>query len=114
MKANQMEEKKQEIASRLSLARKQIGLSQSQVAKMLNMSRPTISEIEAGRRSVTAEELVEFSNIYKVEIKWLSCIDDTANTLVDKLSLQFRELEKLKKEDFDKVISILQSLKSNN
>ena len=39
------------IASRLRSAREMAGLSQGQVAKMLGMHRPTISEIEAGRRS---------------------------------------------------------------
>ena len=45
------------IAERLKLARDQAGLSQGQVAKKLGWHRPTVSEIEAGRRRVAADEV---------------------------------------------------------
>ena len=38
------------VAERLRLAREQAGLSQGQVAKLLDLHRPTISEIEVTRR----------------------------------------------------------------
>ena len=44
--------KTQAIAERLKLAREFSGLSQGQVAKLLNLHRPSISEIEADRKSV--------------------------------------------------------------
>ena len=47
------------IATRLREARKVAGLSQGQVAKLLAMHRPTISEIEAGNRRVSAEEVTK-------------------------------------------------------
>ena len=56
------------LAKRLRIARKQAGLSQGQVAQMLNLHRPTISEMEAGRRKVSAEELNQLSQIYDVDI----------------------------------------------
>ena len=37
------------IGGRLRMAREMAGLSQSQVAKMLSLHRPSISEMEAGR-----------------------------------------------------------------
>ena len=43
------------IAHRLRMAREMAGLSQGQVAKELGWHRPTVSEIEAGRRRVSAE-----------------------------------------------------------
>lgn len=49
------------IATRLREARKVAGLSQGQVARLLVMHRPTISEIEAGNRRVSAEELTKVS-----------------------------------------------------
>ena len=60
------------LSERLRFAREQAGLSQGQVAKMMDLHRPTISEIEAGRRRVTAEEMAEFAKIYEVSISWLS------------------------------------------
>ena len=53
-------------ATRLREARKVAGLSQGQVAKLLAMHRPTISEIEAGNRRVSAEELTKFAETYDV------------------------------------------------
>jgi transcriptional regulator with XRE-family HTH domain len=57
------EELKKQIASRLRLARESAGLSQGQVAKKMNLHRPTVSEIEAGRRRVSAEELARFAEL---------------------------------------------------
>ena len=100
------------LAIRLALARKQAGLSQGQVAKILNFHRPTISEIEAGRRNLTAEELKIFSNIYGVSVEWL--ISEKENPFdinEEKIELAARELAKLKQEDLDKVLNLLSSLR---
>ena len=53
---------------------------------MLHLHRPTISEIEAGRRSVTAEEIDWVpTKIYAVTVGWLtSAPQDPA---IDKLEL---------------------------
>ena len=48
---------KQDLASRLRDARTLSGLSQAQVASKLKFHRPTISEIEAGRRQILGGEL---------------------------------------------------------
>jgi ppGpp synthetase/RelA/SpoT-type nucleotidyltranferase/DNA-binding XRE family transcriptional regulator len=59
------------IAHRLHLARINATLSQGQAAKRLGMHRPTISQIEANKRRVTAEELITFSELYGVSVSWL-------------------------------------------
>lgn len=104
-------EQRLQIAQRLQAARKQAGLTQGQVAKLLQMSRPTISEVEAGRRRVTAEELTELSKIYDVSITWLTGGDsDSQNPAVE---LAARELAKLKKDDLDAVLGLLSSLRNS-
>lgn len=104
-----MSENQDSIQNRLKLAREQAGLSQGQVAKLLDYHRPTISEIEAGRRKVTAEELTTFAKIYGVTPGWLlnesESLDDPA------VELAARELSKLDKEDLDKILRLLRSLK---
>ena len=45
-------EQRQRMAERIREARTLAGLSQGQVAKMMGMHRPSISEIEAGNRRV--------------------------------------------------------------
>ena len=105
-------QKKAAIASRLALARKQAGLSQGQVATMLNLHRPSISEAEAGRRNVTATEIVKLAEIYGVSVDWLACTDsDAPNEARDRIELAARELAKLKKHDLDKVLDLLSALK---
>ena len=100
------------IASRLRDARESSGLSQNQVANILNLKRPAISEIEAGRRKVTAEELIKFSEIYKVDLSWLACKEsDKREQVEDKLQMAARELSDIKEEDLDKVIKILTAFK---
>lgn len=87
---------KEQLARRLRAARIDRGLTQADVARALGLHRPTISEIEAGRRSVTSEELYEFSRLLSVPVADLlsassttdsAAIDDTilrmGRTIVD-------------------------------
>jgi transcriptional regulator with XRE-family HTH domain len=100
-----------EIAKRLRLAREQAGLSQGQVATLMGVQRPTISEIEAGRRRVSVEELSRLADLYEVSVIWLakekSEVGDPA------AELAARELSKLKKEDLDKVLRLLRTFRKN-
>lgn len=59
------------LANRLLMARKNVNMTQDSAAELMKMHRPSISEIEAGRRKVSADELSRFANIYKVSVNWL-------------------------------------------
>src|SRR5574341_1370269 len=97
------------IATRLRAAREHAGLSQGQVAKLIGVQRPTISEIEAGRRRVSAEELDTFARVYSVSISWLARNEsDTPDPAVE---LAARELAKLKKGDLEMVLQLLRTLR---
>lgn len=105
---------KEAIAARLRLAREQAGLSQGQAAKLLDFHRPTISEIEAGRRRVSAEEIVAFAKLYDVSVDWLA---NGASGLdakhADRIQLAARELSKLKPDDVDAVLNLLRTLRKS-
>lgn len=58
-----------EILARLIRARKQAGLSQSQVAKMMDVSRTTVTNWEAGS-TLTLEQLLKLCEIYDVSECW--------------------------------------------
>lgn len=62
---------KKQIGQRLREVREAIGYTQSQVADRLGLHRPTISEIEAGRRAVTTEELYRFAECYATSVSAL-------------------------------------------
>ena len=99
------------VATRLRAAREQAGLSQGQVAKLMQMLRPTVSEIEAGRRRVAAEELASFARFYGVSVSWL--IDEKPDVPDPAVELAARELVKLKSEDFDNVMKLLRTLRKS-
>ena len=99
------------IAERLRLAREQAGLSQGQVARLLGKHRPTISEIEAGRRRVSAEEVGVFADIYEVSATWLLGRKGDSTGLDDRVQLAARELAKLRPDDLDRVLSLLGTMR---
>ena len=103
------------IATRLREARKVAGLSQGQVAKLLAMHRPTISEIEAGNRRVSAEELSKFAETYDVTVSWL--LGEMAEQLEGddpRLQLAARELGKLKPDDLGRLLRLLASMRNSD
>lgn len=102
-------DKKATIAARLRASREAAGLSQGQVARKLDMHRPTISEIEAGRRSVSAEELSEFALLYGVEAWWLACAEpeDKVDAEMARYHLAARHLSKMKQSDFDRLMELI-------
>ncbi len=103
-------EKRRSVAGRLREARKLAGLSQAQVAELMKLHRPTVSEIEAGRRGVPSEELSALASLYGVSTAWL-----LGETQDDKQSLSAlvaaRELEKMKPEDLDRLIEIISAIR---
>lgn len=62
---------KRRLARRVREVRLERGLTQAEVGRALGLHRPTISEIEAGRRSITGEELVELSELLSVPVSEL-------------------------------------------
>jgi transcriptional regulator with XRE-family HTH domain len=99
------------LGSRLRGAREMAGLSQAQVAKMLSLHRPTISEIEAGRRKVSAEEVAKLADIYDVKVSWLTDTSEETDEESEKIKLAARELSKLKPDDLDRVLYLLKTLR---
>ena len=98
-----------EIAARLRAARERSGLSQGQAAKQLGLQRPTVSEIEAGRRRVPSEELTRFAALYEVSASWL--LNNDSEVADPAVELAARELVKLKPEDLDSVLELLRTLR---
>ena len=60
-----------QIGQRLRERRKAEGITQATVADSLGIHRPASSEIEAGRRKVTAWELMKLAELYHVSMDWV-------------------------------------------
>ncbi len=57
----------QTIGERLKIARKTAHIRQEDAAIKMEMSRPTLSAIEKDKRTVLAEEVVRFADLYQVD-----------------------------------------------
>ena len=101
-----------EIANRLRLARDMAGLSQGQAARQLGWHRPTLSQIEAGRRKVSAEELSLLGDLYAVNIPWILG-EQEPQIASARTMLAARKLSQLRDEDIDLLLDLISSLKSN-
>lgn len=103
------------LPMRLRAAREAAGLSQGQVAKLMNMHRPTISEMEAGNRRITADELAKLADLYDTKLSWLlGDAPERAATDDPKLQLAARELSKLKPDDLDRLLKLIAAMKSDD
>ena len=103
------------IPARLRAAREAAGLSQGQVAKLMGMHRPTISEMEAGNRKISAEELAKLADLYDTKVAWLLGEAPERTEHDDpKLQLAARELGKLKPDDLDRLLKLIAALKSDD
>jgi Zn-dependent peptidase ImmA (M78 family)/DNA-binding XRE family transcriptional regulator len=54
----------QELAQKLYIARRASGMSQEEVADLIGVSRPTISQIEAGKRGISSLEMAKLAKLY--------------------------------------------------
>jgi transcriptional regulator with XRE-family HTH domain len=96
------------IGGRLRQAREAAGLSQAQAAQLMELHRPTVTEIENETRKVSAGELKEFARIYHVSVEWLMGETSGVN---DKIKLAARKLHGLKERDLETVMRIIDSFR---
>jgi transcriptional regulator with XRE-family HTH domain len=103
-----------QIAERLKEARKLAGLSQGHVAKILGLHRPSVTEIEAGNRRVSADELAQLAALYDVSVAWLLGEGpEMLDTEDPRLQLAARELAKLKPDDLERLLKLLAAMRSD-
>lgn len=103
-----------QIAKRLKEARKLAGLSQGHVAKILGLHRPSVTEMEAGNRRVSADELAQLAELYDVSVVWLiGEAPETLDTQDPRLELAARELAKLKPDDLERLLKLLAAMRTD-
>lgn len=101
------------LGQRLRLAREQAGLSQGQVARMLEYHRPTVSQIEAGKRVVRPDEIERFAEIYGVKEAWILRGESAFSDENDpRIELAARELAKLRQEDLDAILRLIKIMRT--
>lgn len=104
-----------EIAERIKVARQLSGLSQAQVAARLGLHRPSVTEMEAGRRRVSADELAALAEMFDVSLPWLVGEGDRRGSIEDsRVELVARELSRLDPGDLDRVLTLLAAIREDS
>jgi transcriptional regulator with XRE-family HTH domain len=90
------------IGERLRESREYLGLSQADVADALNLSRPAVSSIEAGKRKVSGLELKRLARLYRRSYEYFlgEAQPDAADESIDAI---FRAARSLSEEDRQQV-----------
>ena len=70
-----------ELGNRIAELRKLKGFSQDELAKLLGISRPSLTQIELGNRNVTVIELQKFSDVFVISIDKLLSQDFTTDDI---------------------------------
>lgn len=98
---------------RLIKARKQAGLSQSQVAKLLGYdSHASIVAMERGERKLTVERMYRLAKIYNVDRVWLITGENPNfdRGAFNKIRTKAQEMSHQHKEDLNNLEGLLESL----
>lgn len=99
------------MAARLREAREYLGLSQEDVAIVLKVSRPAVTNIEAGTRKVEALELEQLAKLYgKTLVYFLSGEQPQTDTNV---AFAARALHGLSNKDLEEVARFAEFLRSS-
>jgi transcriptional regulator with XRE-family HTH domain len=100
-----------EIGERLRRSREYLGLSQEEVADYMEISRPAISNVEAGKRKVSSEELRRFSRLYRRPYEYF--LGETEEIVDDEtVGALFRTTQELSDGDREQVLRFAQFLKN--
>ena len=98
-------------AKKLKEARIRAGMTQDEAANYMKTTSRAISQIEADKRTLSADELAQFSRIYKVDVRELLFVDFTAEgeeqRLAAKYSSFFKLLEKLTDREVEDVFWVI-------
>ncbi|WP_313055342.1 helix-turn-helix domain-containing protein [Pseudomonas lopnurensis] len=100
-----------QLAERLKEAREYVGLSQDEVAAVLGVSRPSVSNMEAGTRKVEATELNKLAKLYRKSLEFLMSGREPLPSGPDQLAFLARAVHGLSQQDIDEVARFAEFLK---
>lgn len=71
------------LGKRIKNLREKLEINQQKLANLLGVSRPTISQIEKGKRKVSTDELIKFSEIFDLPIEVLLDFKKEVEVILD-------------------------------
>lgn len=99
-----------EMGKRISKRRKELKLTQEQLAESINLSLQSISCIELGKKAIRPENLVNLCNTLKVSSDYIL----TGKKAVNQLEGIFKKLATLSDSDYTMVENLVDHLYSNS
>ena len=108
-----------ELGDKVKLLRNRRGLKQDDLAKVLELSRSQISNLESGRRNLSLKQLEILCEYFQVDMSYfvMSETTDSCLDLIEKAKLLFasKELTNIQKEDlFVSIMKVYLASKENN
>ncbi len=92
------------IGERISAQRKQLGLTQEQIADKMDVSIQMISNLERGNKAIKIDNLIKISDILSVSTDYIL----TGKTTPEDSSLLFNRIMHLSSEDFELVNMVVE------
>lgn len=103
------QEEQREIGRRIRISRETLGLTQEESAAALGMTRTSVTQMELGKRGITAMELVQLAKLYRRSVEWLLGQEDDSKSSATAL---FRATRELSEHDKEQVLRFAQFLRS--
>lgn len=100
------------LVARLKEAREYMGISQEKVATYLGVPRSAVSEIESGKRSVSALELQRLAKLYQKSIGWFT--DDVIEGAPPEIEYLARTAAELSQNDRGELQKFAEFLKAKS
>ena len=98
-------------AKKLKEARMKAGFTKDEAADLMKTTKRAISQIEADKRALSADELAQFSRIYNVDVRELLFVEFTEagdeQRLTAKYSSFLKLLEKLSDREVEDVYWVI-------
>lgn len=114
MSGGQLDESRQRMGARLREAREYLGYSQDEVAKVLEVSRPAITNIESGQRKVEALELNKLARLYGRTVASLLTDEEALSEAESKVAFAARALQGLSELDLKEVLHFAGYLRNSS
>ncbi len=99
------------LGKRIREARKQMKLTQEQLAELCDLSTAHIGHIERGTRALSIESLITISKVLEVSTDYL--LLDVSNFPSKNLSDIFNAIGKTDTEKYDKLYAVIKILAEN-
>lgn len=110
-KSDPTEDQRLLLAQRLREAREYVGLSQEDVAAALSISRPAVTNLEAGTRKVEAVELDKLSQLYGQSVQYL--LTGESSTSDARVAFLARATHGLSEQDLEELGRFAEFLRSS-